>query len=256
MVIIKNIYKHYFILFVLFFAICIILYGYNSGSCKINKKYICDNNFCLFKQFNIFLNDEVKSEINKLLMNKKIQKRVNIEFFPETIFNCATPNKKGITVSTKDIFNYAPNLINFYQNELCELVSEKLNLKLFPTDLKLPTSCVLLIYENEGDWINWHYDYNYYNGRFFTLLIPITNNLTCTEFQFKNDNNEIKSINLTNNNSICFEGNYLYHRASKLCNNEYRVILSCQYVTNNEMSYLNQLRLKIKDFAYVGKIGF
>jgi len=71
-------------------------------------------------------------------------------------------------------------------------------LNLFPTDLNLPTSCAILIYENEGDWINWHYDYNYYDGRFFTLLIPISNNLTCTEFQFKNDNNEIKSVNLQN----------------------------------------------------------
>ena len=106
--------------------------------------------------------------------------------------------------------------------------------------------------EKENDWINWHYDYNYYNGRFFTVLIPITNNLTCTEFQFKNDDNEVKSVNLTNNNSICFEGNYLYHRASKLCKNEKRVMLSCQYVTNNEMSFLNKLRLKIKDIAYTG----
>jgi hypothetical protein len=120
----------------------------------------------------------------------------------------------------------------------------------------LPTSCSIINYENEGDWINWHYDYNYYEGRFFTLLIPITNNLTCTEFQFINDNNVIKNIHLINNNSIIFEGNYLYHRASKLCKNEKRIILSCQYVTDNNMNNLNKFRLKLKDFAYTGKIGF
>jgi hypothetical protein len=166
--------------------------------------------------------------------------------------NCALPNKRGITISTQNVIKYAPNLINYYQNDLCKLISKKIKLDLFPTDLSLPTSCAILIYENEGDWINWHYDYNYYNGRFFTVLIPITNNLTCTEFQFKNDDNEVKSVNLTDNNSICFEGNYLYHRASKLCKNEKRVMLSCQYVTNNEMSFLNKLRLKIKDIAYTG----
>jgi hypothetical protein len=190
-----------------------------------------------------------------LLVKKEIQKRVNIETFPETIFNCALPNKKGITISTTHIKTYSPNLIHFYENELCEIVTKQINLKLFPTDLGLPTSCAILIYENEGDWINWHYDYNYYNGRFFTVLIPITNQFTCTEFQFKNDKNEIKSVNLTNNNSICFEGNYLYHRASKLCKNQKRIILSCQYVTNNNMSIVNQLRLKLKDFAYTGKLG-
>jgi hypothetical protein len=237
------------------FIICIGIYGYNSGSCKINKKYTCTNDFCLYKEFKIYLQATIKNEINEALSNKEIQKRVNIQTYPETIFNCALPNKKGVTISTSNVIKYAPNLINFYENELCDIVSKQLKLKLFPTDLKLPTSCAILIYENEGDWINWHYDYNYYNGRFFTVLIPITNNLTCTEFQFKNDNNEIKSVNLTNNNSICFEGNYLYHRASKLCKNEKRIILSCQYVTNNKMNILNHLRLKLKDFAYTGKIG-
>lgn len=249
---IKLIYYLYSVIFI-FIIICI--YGYNSGSCKIKKKYICSNNFCLYKEFNVYLKNKIKNEINNLIKNKEIQKRVNITTFPETIFNCALPNKKGITISTNNIVKYAPNLIHFYQNDLRKLVSKQLKLNLFPTNLNLPTSCALLIYENEGDWINWHYDHNYYDGRFFTLLIPVTNKLTCTEFQFKNDKNEIKSINLINNNSICFEGNYLYHRASKLCKNEKRIILSCQYVTNTHMSFLNSMRLKIKDFAYIGKLG-
>ena len=189
-----------------------------------------------------------------MISNKDIQKRVEITTYPETIFNCALPNKKGITISTNNIIKYAPQLINYYQNELCKKVSQEINLKLYPTDLKFPTSCALLIYENGGDWINWHYDYNYYNGRFFTVLIPITNNITCTEFQFKDSNNDVKSINLINNNSVCFEGNYLYHRASKLCNNQKRVILSCQFVTDNNMSLINKIRIKMKDFAYIGKL--
>lgn len=252
----NNIYYWYwFLLLVLVFIICIGFYGYSSGSCKINKRYICTNDFCLYKEFKIYLGNIIKSEINALLLNKRIQKRVNIETFPETILNCALPNKRGITISTINVVRYAPNLINFYKDELCKLVSKKLKLNLFPTALDLPTSCAILIYKNEGDWINWHYDYNYYDGRFFTLLIPITNNITCTEFQFKNDNNEIKSVNLINNNSICFEGNYLYHRASKICKNEERIILSCQYVTDNNMNIFNKMRLKLKDFAYTGKFN-
>jgi hypothetical protein len=78
--------------------------------------------------------------------------------------------------------------------------------------------------------------------------------MTCTKFQFKDKNNKVIDMDLTNN-GICFEGNYLYHRASKLCKNEKRVILSCQYVTNNNINFLNTLRLKIKDFAYTGKIS-
>jgi len=239
---------------IILIILIIAIYGYNSGSCKLEKEYICDKSFCLFKEFKIYLENKIGLEINSLINNKDIQKRVEITTYPETIFNCALPNKKGITISTNNIIKYAPQLINYYQNELCKKVSQEINLKLYPTDLKFPTSCALLIYENEGDWINWHYDYNYYNGRFFTVLIPITNNITCTEFQFKDSNNEVKSINLINNNSVCFEGNYLYHRASKLCNNQKRVILSCQFVTDNNMSLINKIRIKMKDFAYIGKL--
>ncbi len=239
---------------IIFIILTIAIYGYNSGSCKLEKEYICDKNFCLFKEFKVYLENKIGLEINSLINNKDIQKRVEITTYPETIFNCALPNKKGITISTNNIIKYAPQLINYYENELCKKVSQEINLKLYPTDLKFPTSCALLIYENEGDWINWHYDYNYYNGRFFTVLIPITNNITCTEFQFKDSNNDIKSINLINNNSVCFEGNYLYHRASKMCKNEKRIILSCQFVTDNNMSLINNIRIKMKDFAYIGKL--
>jgi hypothetical protein len=249
------IYSYWYLFVILIIVFLLFAYGYNSGSCKINKKYICSDNFCLFKEFKIYLPQVVKGEINKMLHNKDIQRRVNIETYPETIFNCALPNKRGVTISTQNVKINAPHLIHFYENDLCKLISNKININLFPTDLHLPTTCAILIYENEGDWINWHYDYNYYDGRFFTILIPITNNLTCTEFQFKNDNNEVKSVNLTNNNSICFEGNYLYHRASKLCENQKRIMLSCQYVTNNNISFLNKMRLNLKDFAYTGKIG-
>jgi len=243
------------LLFTIFFIIIIILYAYNSGSCKLNKNYICNGDFCLYKEFEINLSESIKDEINKMLNLTQIQKRVDIEMYPEIIFNCALPNKKGITISTQNVSKYAPELINFYQNNLCKFISNKINLDLFPTDINLPTTCAILIYENEGDWINWHYDYNYYDGRFFTLLIPITNNLTCTKFQFKTNNDEIKTINLINNNSVLFEGNYLYHMASKLCKDQKRILLSCQYVTNNNISILNKIRLGLKDFAYTGKIN-
>ena len=248
-------YIYWVVFFVLVIVIIIGTYGYNTGSCKINKKYPCSDDFCLYKEFNVSFREPVKNEIDSMMDNKQIQKRVNIETFQETILNCALPNKKGVTISTANVVKHAPNLVDFYKNDLCKMASDKLKMKLFPTDVNLPTSCVILIYENEGDWINWHYDHNYYDGRFFTLLVPITTNATCTEFQFMNDKNEVKSVNMANGNSICFEGNYLYHRASKLCKNEKRAILSCQYVTDNNMSTLNKIRLKLKDFAYTGKIG-
>ena len=232
----------------------IVVYAYNSGSCKINKSYNCDENFCLLKEFHIVIPEYLHQCIKVLLENKDVQKRVNITSYVENIWHCAIPNKKGITISTENIIKLSPKIIEFYQNNLKKIISELLQIDVYSTDLSLPTSCALLIYENEGDWINWHYDYNYYDGRFFTVLIPITNKKTCTQFQLMDDDGRIQSFDLINGNSIIFEGHYLYHRASKLCKNQKRVILSCQYVTVNQINVLNRLRVKFKDFAYTGKL--
>ena len=239
------------IFFIIIFILVVIFY--NSGSCEIKKEFECSSDFCLFKEFPVQLSSQILNNINEMLENKDIQKRVSITVYPETLFNCALPNKNGATISTKNIEKYSPELIQYYQTDLCKTVSELIDIQLYPTDLSMPTSCAILIYEKENDWINWHYDYNYYNGRFFTVLIPITHDLTCTKFQFKDQYGGIVSLDLTNN-GLVFEGNYLYHRASKLCDGQKRVMLSCQYVTNNDMNFINKMRIKLKDFAYTGRI--
>jgi hypothetical protein len=247
--------KNIVIIIIIIVIILIVIYARISGSCKLNKQYPCSKDFCLLKILKLNLQSKLKKEIlEKIVYNKEIIKRVEINMYPETIGQCALPNKRGGTVSTDKMIKYLPSVIDFYKNTLCEFISNKLNLKLYTTSMDLPTTCALLVYEKEGDWINWHYDYNYYKGRFFTVLIPITNSLTCTKFQFINPENNIEDIDLTEDKCIVFEGNYLYHKASKLCENQKRVILSCQFVTDPNISFINKIRLKLKDFAYTGKI--
>jgi hypothetical protein len=55
-----------FIFILIIIIILLFVYAYNSGSCKINKKYICDNNFCLYKEFDIILGKNIKNDIDKL----------------------------------------------------------------------------------------------------------------------------------------------------------------------------------------------
>jgi len=246
---------YWIVIILVFFILFLYIIGYNSGLCKINKKYTCEKKFCLYKQFSFYFPANISKDLQKLIQNKRIQKRVNVQTFPETILNCALPNKKGVAITCQSILDITPQVISFYQNELCQYISKLINVQLYPTELKIPTCCCIIIYEKEGDWINWHYDYNYYKGRFFTVLIPISNNMTCTEFQLMDNNNNVKSIHLLNHNSIVFEGNYLYHRATKLCENQKRILLSCQYVTDNTISDWDRFRSKFRDFAFTGKIS-
>jgi hypothetical protein len=46
---------------------------------------------------------------------------------------------------------------------------------LVPTPLHDQSSCSLLVYDRPRDHIGWHYDHNFYNGRHFTVLLPLVN---------------------------------------------------------------------------------
>lgn len=246
----------------IFICLCLLIliiyvYAYNTGSCRIkNKKYICTDDFCLYKEFKFIINDEILNEINKIINMDDVKKRVSIVMYPEMIFDCAIPNRKGITISTNEIDKNCPKLIDLYKNQIRNIIEDITKLELAITDINMPTSCSIIIYNQKDDWINWHYDYNYYEGRFFTVLIPISNNKTCSKFQILDNDNNVITFELTNGNSIIFEGDNLYHRGSKLCENEERIFLSLQYVTKNEMSEINKTRIKLKDFAFTGSLFY
>ena len=246
-----------FVIIILIIFFTIFLVGYYSGSCYKNfvkDNYECDKNFCLIKKLKINIPNHLKKDIFVLINDESNKKRVVIKPLMniESIFNCAIPSKAGSTITAQIINDKIPQLINYYQNELCNIISKSINIKLKPTSLKYPTTCCILLYEKEGDWINWHYDYNYYNGRFFTVLILLNKDITCSKYQYKIDNT-INQLDLIED-AVIFEGNYLYHNASKLCNNEKRYVLSLQYVTDDKISFLNSLRIKIKDYAYIGML--
>ena len=84
--------SNYIIYVILLFIILISLYGYYSGSCKINKKYPSGKKFTLIKTFHFHLSDNLRHCIHKLIGNTSLQKRVSIKSWPETLLNCAFPS--------------------------------------------------------------------------------------------------------------------------------------------------------------------
>ena len=124
-------------------------------------------------------------------------------------------------------------------------------LTVVPSDIK--TRIVLVVYEKEGDYIDWHFDTNHYDGRFFTLLVPITTEETCGSYQYRNHNGVEQSLELSKGQAIFFEGDKVFHRGKELCANERRVILSMTFVTDTHMNYWNHTMHKIKELGVFGK---
>lgn len=233
--------KLYLILVII--VLSIICNMYNSGGVYKNKIKHCHSElqeFCGIKEFSYTPPIHIKTDLEKCINDISIQKRVNIPMW-----------KSGKTIPTSTLVEHYPNIILWYK-DFAKTISVLVNDKVDITPLNFETSCCILIYDQKDDFINWHFDVNYFNGRFFTVLIPITIDKTCTKYIYKNHNEEDKEIDLVKDKCIVFEGEKVFHMASKLCEGEKRAILSLQYSTNSDINLLNKLFMRFKDVAYIG----
>jgi hypothetical protein len=196
--------------------------------------------FCDLQVLQLACPPSIKSHILDTIQYKNVGKYVIIPKW-----------KGGRTLSTQDCITYLPDLVHFYHS-LTPLVSSIVGSLVTTTPLYLPTSCAVLVYEKENDYINWHYDVNYFLGRFFTLLIPVTENTTCTKFIYKDSAKQDISIDLRGDTSVLFEGEHVFHMASKLCKNERRVLISLQFTTNDDRTLFSKILTRFKDIAFIG----
>jgi len=167
-------------------------------------------------------------------------------------------HKRGETVSYELLRRSAPQIVAFYQSsELSKAVTEIIGVHVMPTPVRDQSSCSLLIYDQQGDHIGWHYDYNFYNGRHFTLLLSLINehlggpSLSSAKLLVKKEGRQ-DEIRTPPNTLVVFEGVHVCHRVSPLSDSERRIILSMTLCTDSSTTPLKDLERRIKDTAYFG----
>lgn len=214
------------------------VYRYSKHSpCFTKASY---SGFCDIQNIQLALPRHIHTSVMKLAVDKHIGKRIEIPMW-----------KAGRTINTQELMQRVPQLIQYYKH-LTSTITSIINEPTYITPLHLPTSCSVLIYEKQGDFINWHYDVNYYKGRFFTLLIPLSRNNTCTSFIYKKANMATEKIDINPGSAILFEGEHVFHMASKLCKDQTRVMISMQFVTNDSIRPMSRCLMWLKDIAYIG----
>lgn len=207
---------------------------YNS----IREKCIAD--FCNYRLLNIPINDTLRKQLEEIAHDVKNGVRVDVINW-----------KGGRTIPCKELWKLAPD-VKELQASLIPLISDVIGEKVYITEDDLPTTSSILVYEKKGDFINWHYDVNYYKGRFFTLIVPITLHSTCTKFKFMEKGKPLEVGN-DEGQSILFEGERLFHMATPICEDEFRAVLSFQYVTDTNIDITKMTLLQLKNSAaYVG----
>ena len=225
---------------------CVVAYMYRRGGVYVNKLQKCaarqgPTPFCGLRVFRYAFPHAVKCQLDALVDDPSAATRVNVPGW-----------KAGKTIPTATVRARAPAVVDWYISGFAREVASLVGARVDATALSLPTSCAVLVYDQAGDFINWHFDVNYFRGRFFTVLLPITSADTCTKFVYRDAAASERELSLRDGTCVVFEGDTVFHMASKLCAGQKRAVLSLQYATDPRVSWPNSWLMRWKDAAYVG----
>jgi hypothetical protein len=121
-----------------------------------------------------------------------------------------------------------------------------------------PHRCALYSYTEEGDHIGWHYDTSYYKDRRWTVLVGLqdqsSSKLLCQLHKRSRDRDVVNlELKVKPGTLVIFNGDKLWHCVTPIRANEFRYIVSMQYVTNSDMNPFMRFISNMKDaIAYFG----
>jgi len=234
------------LLLVLLFLILVIFYN-DIEKIEIQKYLykIHQNNILLKEKFINLINPNYNVNIshkNIIILENFLNERF-FEYLKNQFYNKMFESKnflvrKGTGISFYNLHKseeYSGFLEIYYSNETLNVLSNILKKNIQRTPLSDNNACSLLIYNNAGDYIDWHKDYsNYYGDRYVVLLSIINNDKDkncCSEneFIYMEEDNNINKIKLSPNNLIIFKGSEILHKSTAIGDGEQRILLSMTF---------------------------
>ena len=212
----------------------------------ISRTYQKQNEFLLVEQF---LDEKAVAPL--VAEANQMRSEINRNYIPK--------HKKGGSVSYFALANKAPAILSLYRAPaFIELLSRLSGVRLLLCPDDDPHACALYFYTEPGDHIGFHYDTSYYKGARYTVLIGLleqsSSRLVCQ--LYKGDPTrklQELSVATTPGTLVFFNGDKLYHSVTPLGLGEERIVLTMQYVTNQNMGPFKRLFSNLKDaFAYFG----
>ena len=114
-------------------------------------------------------------------------------------------------------------------------VSEAIGERVWPLLGRSPLACLVLIYDEPGDHITWHYDVNVTNGKQITVLVPLVGDSSCAQFQYvdaREGHHRVRTPRVSLGQAAILQGDVVYHRATPQCAFQTRVVLVFEYSTS------------------------
>jgi hypothetical protein len=201
----------------------------------------------------LYLPDFLAPEVTAKLVEavNTVEPQVNRNYLPG--------HKQGGSVSRHTLDQLAPFIAELYRSPMLIGLLEKLageRLQVSPPDD--PHAYALYFYTKAGDHIGWHYDTSYYAGRRYTLLLGVIDQSSChLDYELHTREAGVTrvpgSVQIPPGGLVFFDGDKLRHRITPLGENEKRVSLTFEYVTDQRMHPWWRLISNVKDaVAYFG----
>lgn len=169
--------------------------------------------------------------------------------------------KKSGSVSQSLIKQHAPKIFELYHSAaMKKMIEDIVGEPLYVCPDHDPHAVALYNYTEPGDHIGVHYDKSFYKGRRYTVLLgmiqdSVESKLMC--FPGANKASRRKNpIEVYTHPGVLvvFNGDKLWHEVTPLGENERRVILTMEYVTDPRMSTFSRIISNLKDrYLYFGK---
>ena len=141
----------------------------------------------------------------------------------------------------------------FYENEsLRRKVSNVLGEDVFLAGLSEKYRIFARLYENEEDFLDWHYDNNFTMGKRYTLVIPLILDVGNTsEFRIKDPHSgEEKMIPIPLGKGVLYNGSVTYHSITKQTRGNRRMVVIIPFYTNYKKSLLGHVREFMRNVVY------
>ena len=215
---------------------------------RLEREYWAQNEFLYIPQFlpREFVEAELTSQAQAL------KSGLNRNYIPG--------HKKGGSVSYYTVREQAPQFMDLYRSDTFRAMLNRLtrvNLLLCPDND--PHSCALYYYTEAGDHIGYHYDTSYYKGARYTILLGLLDQskqcrLVCDLFKDVPGKQPVHmELATAPGDLVIFNGDKLWHAVTPLGDQEERIVLTLEYVTNPDMGAIKRLYSNLKDsFAYFG----
>ncbi|MCX7122025.1 MAG: 2OG-Fe(II) oxygenase [Gammaproteobacteria bacterium] len=169
--------------------------------------------------------------------------------------------KQSGSTSSQLLEKHAPSIFSLYHLACFKKLIETIvgvPLQRCPSDDL--HSVALYHYTEPGDYIGVHYDKSFYRGKRYTVLLgliqdSVSSKLVCYPGSSKlNRRKNPIEIYTHPGTLVIFDGDALWHEVTPLAENERRVILTMEFVTDTRMTVVNRWVSKLKDkLLYFGK---